>query len=195
MKTSVCLCVSFVVLSGCDVFVTGKRALCTPRFPLVLLYRPGDPPTTGATCSVVSVVLCVTYRALCCCALCGVSYHHCLSFVLIPATLRQVSLTIVSATGLTKADYIGSSDPYAVVLVNRREIGRTRTLFKTQNPEWSDPQETFPLRLSGGADNCDVVVQLWDEDLGKGCGLPSGWQFFRGDSARTTRAFSDTPLR
>lgn len=79
----------------------------------------------------------------------------------------QVSLTILSATGLYKADVIGSSDPYAVVLVNRREIGRTRTLFKTQNPVWSDPKEIFPLRVSGNPYNYQVMVQLWDEDLGE----------------------------
>lgn len=62
---------------------------------------------------------------------------------------------------------IGSSDPYAVVLVNDREIGRTRTLFRTRNPVWREPKETFPLRVSGGTDDRDVVVQLWDEDLGE----------------------------
>lgn len=62
---------------------------------------------------------------------------------------------------------IGLSDPYAVVLVNRQEIGRTRTLLKTQNPVWSEPKETFPLRLSGRTDDHKVVVQLWDQDLGE----------------------------
>ncbi|CAM9159833.1 unnamed protein product, partial [Sphacelaria rigidula] len=76
----------------------------------------------------------------------------------------QVSLTIRSATGLVKADLIGSSDPYAVVLVNRREVGRTRTLYKTQNPVWTEPEEVFPLLVSGNANGCNVVVQLWDED-------------------------------
>ncbi|CAM9159745.1 unnamed protein product, partial [Sphacelaria rigidula] len=78
-----------------------------------------------------------------------------------------VSLTILSATGLAKADVIGLSDPYAVVLVNRHEIGRTRTLLRTRNPVWSEPKETFPLRLSGRTDGHKVVVQLWDQDLGE----------------------------
>ncbi|CAM9494653.1 unnamed protein product, partial [Sphacelaria rigidula] len=74
-------------------------------------------------------------------------------------------LTIVSAANLAKADVLGSTDPYAMVLVNRREIGRTRTLSHTQNPVWREPRETFPLTLSGNPDDCDVVVQLWDKDL------------------------------
>ncbi|CAM9159757.1 unnamed protein product, partial [Sphacelaria rigidula] len=78
-----------------------------------------------------------------------------------------VSLTVVSASGLAKADLIGSSDPYAVVFVNRREVGRTRTRFKTQDPVWTGPRETFPLRVSGNTEKCDVMVQLWDEDLGE----------------------------
>lgn len=74
---------------------------------------------------------------------------------------------ILSATGLAKKDVIGTSDPFAIVYVNGWEIGRTRTLFKTQSPVWSDPIEIFPLRLAGGRDRCSVVVQLWDEDLGE----------------------------
>lgn len=78
-----------------------------------------------------------------------------------------MSLTIVSASGLAKADTFGSADPYAVVLVNGRKIGHTRTLYQTQNPVWSEPAATLPLRVSGSTDDCDVVVQLWDEDWGK----------------------------
>lgn len=78
-----------------------------------------------------------------------------------------MSLTIVSASGLAKADTFGSADPYAMVLVNSREIGHTRTLYKTQNPVWSAPAETLPLRVVGSTNDCDVVVQLWDEDWGE----------------------------
>ena len=80
-------------------------------------------------------------------------------------------MRIVSATGLSKADWIGTSEPYAVVIVNCRKIGRTRTLFKTQNPVWSDPEEIFPLRVPGTAIDYNVVVRLWDEDFGKSANL------------------------
>lgn len=76
----------------------------------------------------------------------------------------------MSATGLSKADVIGSSDPYAVVLLNGEEVGRTCTLFRTQNPVWGEPP--FPLCVAGGMDRCSVVVQLWDEDLGGYCRPP-----------------------
>lgn len=75
-------------------------------------------------------------------------------------------MTILSASGLVKTDMIGSSDPYAVVLLNGNEIGRTRTQFNTRNPVWSEPKETFPVDMAGGEDQSNVVVQLWDEDLG-----------------------------
>ncbi|CAM9159670.1 unnamed protein product, partial [Sphacelaria rigidula] len=78
----------------------------------------------------------------------------------------HASVTILSAAGLVKADMIGTSDPYAVVLLNGSEIGRTRTMFNTLNPVWSEPKETFPVDMAGGEDQCNVVVQLWDEDLG-----------------------------
>lgn len=74
---------------------------------------------------------------------------------------------MLSAKGLAKADVFGKSDPFAMVLVNRREVGRTRTLFKTLDPCWSEPREAFPLQLSGNRGRCNVVVQLWDEDLGE----------------------------
>lgn len=85
------------------------------------------------------------------------------TFVILP----KLSLTIVSASGLAKADVFGKSDPFAVVLLNRREVGRTRTLFKTLDPCWSEPSETFSMRLVGSRAQCSVVVQLWDEDLGE----------------------------
>lgn len=63
---------------------------------------------------------------------------------------------------------IGSSDPFVVVLVNRSGIGRSRTLFKTQNPVWGEPRDTIPIRLACNTDEYyKVVVQLWDEDLGE----------------------------
>lgn len=81
--------------------------------------------------------------------------------------MLQVSLTVLSAKGLAKADVFGKSDPFAIVLLNRREVGRTRTLFKTLDPCWSEPRETFPLNIVGNRDRCSVAVQLWDEDLGE----------------------------
>lgn len=86
-----------------------------------------------------------------------------------------MELTILSATGLKKADMIGSSDPYAVVLVDGVEIARTRTMFNTLDPVWREPRQTIPLRLVQGQNPCGVVIQLWDEDLGemgnKACAL------------------------
>lgn len=77
----------------------------------------------------------------------------------------KVVLTVLSAKGLAKADVFGKSDPFAMVLVNRREVGRTRTLFKTLDPCWSDPRESFPLLIAGSRSS--VIIQLWDEDLGE----------------------------
>lgn len=79
----------------------------------------------------------------------------------------QALLTVLSAKGLAKADLCGNSDPFAVVLLNRQEIGRTRTMFKTNNPVWSNPRETFPVRVRGNKTRCSIVVQLWDEDPGR----------------------------
>lgn len=76
-------------------------------------------------------------------------------------------LTVLSAKGLAKADVFGKSDPFAIVLLNRREIGRTRTLAKTLDPCWIEPRETFPVRVAGNKARCSMVVQLWDEDLGE----------------------------
>lgn len=93
-----------------------------------------------------------------------------------------MSLTVVSATGLAKADLIGSSDPYALVLLNGQKVGNTRTLYNTQNPVWIEPGETFPLRMAGGKGRSSVVVQLWDEDLGELCDLEN-----KGEGGRSAR--------
>lgn len=80
---------------------------------------------------------------------------------------KQISLAVVSARGLAKADIFGESDPYAVVLLNSQEVGRTRTMFKTLEPSWTDPEEAFTLRLARNSSSCDVVVEIWDEHLGE----------------------------
>lgn len=87
-------------------------------------------------------------------------------FSVVPRT--QVSVTVVSAKGLARADVFGKSDPFVIVFLNRRELGRTRPMFKTLDPCWTDPKETFPVRLAGDQARCKLVVQVWDEDLG-GC--------------------------
>lgn len=85
-----------------------------------------------------------------------------------PKICLQVLLSVLSATGLAKTRWFGKAAPYAVVLVNRHEIGRTRTIFKTQNPIWDEPRETFAVRVTGkGGEDCHVAVQLFDEELGK----------------------------
>lgn len=76
-------------------------------------------------------------------------------------------LTVLSAKGLAQADVFGKSDPFAVVLLNRREVGRTRTMFKTLDPDWTDPSETFPVKVAGNRTRCKLVVQVWDEDQGE----------------------------
>lgn len=78
----------------------------------------------------------------------------------------QVSLTVVSAKGLGKVDLYGLSDPFAVVFLNGREVGRTRTLYKTVDPHWTDPEETFVLQLASGGPPCRAMVEVWDEDQG-----------------------------
>ncbi|CAM9268105.1 unnamed protein product, partial [Discosporangium mesarthrocarpum] len=79
----------------------------------------------------------------------------------------EVAVTVISASNLARADVFGSSDPFAVVSLNGREVGRTRTLYKTLEPVWSDPSENFPLPMVGDKRRCRVTVELWDEDLGK----------------------------
>ena len=75
-------------------------------------------------------------------------------------------LTVLSAKGLAKVDYFVESNPFAVVFLNCREIGRTRTKFKTLDPVWSKPRETFFVRVTGDRHRSSVVVQLWDNNLG-----------------------------
>lgn len=71
-------------------------------------------------------------------------------------------VTVVSATGIKKGWWVTKPSPYAVVVLNQRDIGRTRVLSKTLNPVWNEPKESFSVRARGNKDACSVVVQLWD---------------------------------
>lgn len=54
-----------------------------------------------------------------------------------------VTLTIHSAEDLAIAD-ITTSDPYVVVILDHKEIGRTSTAYRNLNPLW-EAKFTLPL--------------------------------------------------
>ena len=49
--------------------------------------------------------------------------------------VREV--VVVSASGLKKADLLGGSDPYAVVLWDGQRVGQTHHVPNTQSPQWN----------------------------------------------------------
>ena len=74
-----------------------------------------------------------------------------------------IALTIIRANDLYNTDgRFGKSDPFAVVRVGRKRIGRTRTIMDDLNPEWI---ETFQSVLPLSAPHpTDVSVEIWDWD-------------------------------
>ncbi|CAN0009538.1 unnamed protein product, partial [Choristocarpus tenellus] len=59
-----------------------------------------------------------------------------------------LEVVVTRASGLAKADHWGKFDPYVVLIVNGKEVGRTRVLSKTLEPIWSDPEEIFEVKVS-----------------------------------------------
>lgn len=75
--------------------------------------------------------------------------------------IREV--VVVAAAGLRKADLLGGSDPYAVVLWDGQRVGATHHVVNTQNPRW---EVAFPLSIPpcGGT----ARVEIYDHDDGIG---------------------------
>lgn len=70
------------------------------------------------------------------------------------------SIKVVRAENLQALDANGLSDPYAVLEINKTEIGRTRTVYKTLNPRWD---HTFDVWLNER--NVEALALVYDEDM------------------------------
>lgn len=52
-------------------------------------------------------------------------------------TRSSLTLNVIRAAGLKKADLFGKSDPYVIVLCGKIEVGRTKIIPSTLDPEWN----------------------------------------------------------
>lgn len=69
----------------------------------------------------------------------------------------QVSLSLIEARNLRKADLVGSSDPYVRVLPSN---AKTSFKFNTLNPKWAETLR-IPVALP---ETETLVVEVWDHD-------------------------------
>ncbi|KAJ8613225.1 hypothetical protein CTAYLR_004514 [Chrysophaeum taylorii] len=75
-------------------------------------------------------------------------------------------LRVLRGVGLAPQDYYGglreaSSDPFCVIIVNGKEIGRTSTRTKTLNPTWADAASSFRFVTTHAA-RVRVCIRDWD---------------------------------
>jgi Ca2+-dependent lipid-binding protein len=71
-------------------------------------------------------------------------------------------LRVHDARGLAKADLFGMSDPFCIVKWGGKEVGRTKVIDETLNPDWDD--EEFELPLPDDPTSTDLIVEVWDMD-------------------------------
>ena len=71
---------------------------------------------------------------------------------------KTLKITITQARELRAADF-NNSDPFAVVLANRRKV-RTKTIMKTLDPVWN---ESFEIDVTDPYHIVKVVVYDWDK--------------------------------
>jgi Ca2+-dependent lipid-binding protein len=89
-----------------------------------------------------------------------------------------LSVTIVSAKGLKKADMFGKSDPCCEIYLNNVKCGATAVIKKTLNPVWEDEEFDVTLPMEG-LEEAEVRCEVWDWDLtGRGSFL--GEVLFKG---------------
>ncbi|KAE8225894.1 hypothetical protein CF319_g1436 [Tilletia indica] len=72
-----------------------------------------------------------------------------------------LTVTILSAKNLRAADRNGKSDPYVKYRLNGKEVGKTKTIKKTLNPEWNEKLEevTVPSRVAAAS-----IIEVYDFD-------------------------------
>lgn len=70
------------------------------------------------------------------------------------------TIRIVRAENLLALDNNGFSDPYVVLEINKEEIARTRTVYKSLTPRWD---QTFDICLNER--EADVLAIVYDEDV------------------------------
>jgi len=74
----------------------------------------------------------------------------------------SIILQIHNARQLAKADLFGYSDPFCIVFWGGKEVGRTKVIDNTLNPDWDD--EVFDLELPQDPSSTYLVVECWDMD-------------------------------
>lgn len=70
---------------------------------------------------------------------------------------KRVIFHVLQANGLPRVSMFGSTNPYAIILWNQSEIGRTPVLKSVQNPAWN---WNVPLERSGGLEYVESVLSL-----------------------------------
>merc|ERR1712185_758624 len=83
------------------------------------------------------------------------------------------SLWILRGEDLPKADFMGKSDPYVVVIYNGQEVGQTTVKYKTLDPTWNEGPWPLPLpaqilkdtALDAFGNPWSLVLEVWDKDL------------------------------
>ena len=90
-------------------------------------------------------------------------------------------LEIESCRNLGRADRFGHSDPFVILKIDGREVGRTCVVNDSVSPEWFEECFEFPpshFDLQGAC----IKVEVWDMDITKvgsflGCAVFSGADF------------------
>eukprot|EP01006_Ploeotia_vitrea_P024428 TRINITY_DN57228_c0_g1_i1.p1 TRINITY_DN57228_c0_g1~~TRINITY_DN57228_c0_g1_i1.p1 ORF type:complete len:987 (+),score=134.22 TRINITY_DN57228_c0_g1_i1:41-2962(+) len=81
--------------------------------------------------------------------------------------LRELRVSIISASGLRKADTFGKSDPYVklqIATANREPIvHQTKTIDGTSSPRWN---ETFVIPGTSLSSTSEIQFTVFDEDIG-----------------------------
>jgi len=72
----------------------------------------------------------------------------------------KLSISVLSAANLRKADTLGSSDPYVICIARGKERLRTEVIRKDLNPRWNPNPYQVELRLAQ-----ELCFEVYDKDL------------------------------
>merc|ERR1711962_41188 len=75
--------------------------------------------------------------------------------------LNTLFLTVHRGSNLMKTDLVGKSDPYVVIQYGDKKY-KSKTINNNQNPTWN-----FDVELPVQERNKDIIISVYDEDIGK----------------------------
>ncbi len=77
----------------------------------------------------------------------------------------MIEIVVYAARGLSRVDLFRGANPFVVVTLNDRVLGRTEMILQTTNPRWDHERIFVPVMSGLRARSANLKVEVFSEDL------------------------------